>query len=415
MIREALDRLQEQLFGAPPAPEFALLLTGGGARAAYQAGVLRYVADRFPEARFRIVSGVSAGAINAAHLSNHRGGLSGAASRLVESWTSLRPGQVVLPESGFAVARWVLRRALASSEETPLPEAAARRRALMDTSPLRAFLAEQLGAEEGRLTGVAANVAEGRLKAVAIATTNYMTGQTVTWVEGAAIEGWERPNRVGRPAELTVEHIMASTSLPLLFPAVCIDGAWYGDGGIRLTAPLSPLIRLGADRILAISTRYGRSQGEADEPSVVGYPPAAQIIGVLMNAIFLDVLDQDAVTLQQVNALLEKLPRWRRNGLRPVRLLMLRPSVDLARMTADYDAELHGALRLLTTGLGTEESESPDWLSMLLFDGGYLTRLIETGYDDARRQREAIDAFLDPASREEVPAMAGGSLPGFVP
>lgn len=385
------ERLRSLFRSAPEACDHGLLLSGGGARAAYQAGVLQYIAEAFPEACFPILCGVSAGAINAAHLANEGETFAASAAQLAELWRTLRPEQVYLTDSRFKLVRSMLGFGPGANGGAP-------RRGLIDCSPLHAFLGEHLRHDEGRLTGVAGNLSSGRLRAVAIVTTNYQTGQTVTWVQGEAIRGWERPNRVGIQTQLTLDHIMASTALPLLFPAVEIGGAWYGDGGIRLTAPLSPTIHMGADRILVISTRYARSRPEADEPAVVGYPPAAQIIGVLMNAIFLDMLDQDARMMHRLNELLRHMPARKRRGLRPIRLLVLRPSVDLAKLASGYDTHLEGALGLLTVGLGSRESRSPDWLSMLLFEPEYVARLIEIGYDDARRQRDEIEAFLDPSA-----------------
>ena len=383
---EPLRRLFQR---APEACTFGLVLSGGGARAAYQSGVLHYIASTFPDAHFPILCGVSAGAINAAHLANEAHSFSAAASEMIESWRGISPERVFVAESRLSLLRSLL--GFGSGDANG-------RRGIVDASPLKEFLCEHLHTQDGRLTGIADSLAAGRLRAVAIVTTNYQTGQTVTWVQGQDIRGWERPNRVGIQTTLTVDHVMASSSLPLLFPAVEIGGAWYGDGGIRLTAPLSPTIHLGADRILVVSTRYDRSRAEANEPAVAGYPPAAQIMGVLMNAIFLDMLDQDAMTMQRLNELLRHVPQRHRHGMRPIRILLLRPSVDLSRLARDYDAHLEGALSLVTAGLGTRESRSPDWLSMLLFDPGYVARLIEIGYEDARRQHERIETFLDPAA-----------------
>lgn len=393
MFEKTLSRIKQLWQGAPPPCDYGLVLSGGGARSAYQAGVLKYIADAFPDANFPILNGVSAGAINIAHLANLPGSFKERASVLVDSWCTLHSNQVFIPASSLSVIRGAIGLNLGIGNGGGK---GARRPGLVDTAPLHAYLTERLHAHEGRLTGVTDNLLAGRLRAVSIATTNYQTGQTVTWVQGEDIRGWERPNRVGINTTLTVDHIMASSALPLLFPAVRIGDAWYGDGGIRLTAPLSPTIHLGADRILVVSTRYNRSRLEADEPSVVGYPPAAQIIGVLMNAIFLDMLDQDAMMMQRLNEILEHLPARRRRGLRPIKLLVLRPSEDLAKLATHYDSHLEGALGLLTTGLGTKESRSPDWLSMLLFEADYLTRLVDIGYDDGRRQHDRIEAFLNP-------------------
>ena len=171
---------------------------------------------------------------------------------------------------------------------------------------------------------------------------------------------------------LTVDHVMASSSLPIFFPAVRIGPHWYGDGGIRLTAPLSPAIHLGASRILAISTRYARSRAEADASSIDDYPPPAQIVGVLFNAIFLDLFDADALTLTRVNKLIDCMPPEERGPLRPVELLVLRPSRDLGKLANEYEARLPPAFRFLTRGLGTRETRSNDLLSLVMFQPDYL-------------------------------------------
>jgi NTE family protein len=383
-------------FGASiHAARYALVLSGGGARAAYQSGVLHYIGQAFPQANFPILNGVSAGAINAAHLANYDGPFHESAGHLVETWEAIHEEEVYTPESSIAFVGGFLRHVIGRGSRSNDEEDAEERRGLVDTNPLREYLKRQLQSESGELTGVSRNIDRGRLRALAIATTNYLTGQTVTWVQGSDIRGWEQPNRVGINTVLTVEHIMASSALPILFPAVRIGNAWYGDGGIRLTAPISPVIELGADRILVISTRYDRSRREADQPSITGYPPPATIIGVLMNAIFLDLLDRDARILERFNELIEQIPRWKQSTLRPLEMLLIRPSRDLAKMASQHDAKPEGALWLLTRGLGTGESKSPDWLSMLLFEHPYICDLLSIGYDDARAQHDDIARFLD--------------------
>jgi NTE family protein len=191
-----------------------------------------------------------------------------------------------------------------------------------------------------------------------------------------------------------VDHVLASSALPFLFPAVQVDGAWYGDGGIRLTAPLSPAVHLGARRILAVSTRYARSRDEADRPAITSYPPPAQVAGVLYNAIFLDQLDSDAYQLRRINNLIAQLPKTQRDGLRHIELLMVRPSVDLGRLANEYEPELPRAFRFLTRGLGTRETRSNDLLSLLMFQNDYVTRLVELGEADAAARRPEIERFL---------------------
>ena len=396
MIKKTIERLRHRADSPEPrSEELGLVLTGGGARAAYQVGVLNYIAENIPESRFSIIIGVSAGAINAAHFANFEGSFPDASRRLVEMWRDLRSHHVFEIEPTFRVLRTVLLRAMwgQGGEE----DSTAELRSLANTSPLRAYLQEMLKTENGVLTGVARNVRAGKLRAVAIATLSYTTGQTITWVEGDEFKAWERPNRIGINTKLTVDHIMASTSLPFLFPAVAIEDAWYGDGGIRLSAPLAPAIHLGADRVLAISTRYSRTHAEASQPLVVGYPPASQLFGMLTNAVFLDALDDDAHMMKRINRLLEDLEPGERGNLRSVNLLLLRPSVDLGKLARNYEATLPTTLEIFSRMLGTEETQSPDWLSMLLFERDYLSRLIDIGYEDARRQHYEIEAFFEPA------------------
>jgi NTE family protein len=396
VLRHRLRRLLDGALArtAPPeSPDVALVLSGGGARAAYQAGVLDYVAEAFPAVNFSIVTGVSAGAINAAHVAHHRGALEGAAHRLVEHWEALDTSRVYEPESSMRLL-WSFLRGNGDTADVP-PQAP---RGLVDTAPLRAFLEERLDAPGGRLPGIAENLADGPLKAVALTATAYATGQSVSFVQGRGFENWERPGRVSRRTPLTLDHVMASAALPLMFPAVEIGGTWYGDGGIRLSAPLAPAVHLGADRILAVSTRYPRSRTEADAPAIDGYPPAAQIVGSLLNAVFLDTLDQDTLTLRRLNQLVRELPRRRRHGMRPVNLLALRPSVDLGKLAGDYEATLPASLRVLLRALGIEQTASPDWLSLLLFEHDYVARLIDIGYRDARRQHDRIAAFFEGAT-----------------
>lgn len=421
MLTNALDvlthlrRRMRALVGQTPSekpPDVALVLGGGGARASYQAGVLGYIAEAFPEAHFSIMTGVSAGAINAAHLAGRRGTLEASAQQLVESWEAITTEDVYEPEPSLRLLWTFLRGRIDGGNgiengSEPSPEAP---RGLVDTAPLRQFLEERLHAPGGHLTGIAENLEQRRLRAVALVTTNYATGQSVSFVQGRDFKAWERPGRVSHCTELALDHVMASASLPLVFPAIRIGDGWYGDGGIRLTAPLAPAIHLGADRLLVISTRYDRSEKEASVPAVKGYPPPAQIIGMLMNAIFLDTLDQDTLTLQRVNRLIDELPARRRHGMRPVDLLTLRPSVDLGRLSGEYEATLPPPLRVLMRGLGTAQTQSPDWLSMLLFEHDYVARLIDIGYRDAKRQHDRIEAFLEgvPAAsrrRKAMPAL----------
>ncbi len=390
---ERQDRLAQLPHHTPDYGDLALVLTGGGARGAYQVGVLKHLAAKFPELRLPILSGVSAGAVNVAHLAQHRGSFRESVEELVTLWRGLTPNHVFrvdAPSLTRNVARWGIR--LASGG---VGTGIGQTRGLLDTAPLRDHLDRALASEYGELTGIDYNLRRGTLRAVALGTTSFTTGQTVIWVQGRAIELWERPKRRSVQARLTVDHVMASAALPLVFPAVQIGTEWHGDGGVRLAAPLSPALHLGAHKIITVATRYERTADEARVAEVVGYPPPAQIIGLLYNAIFLDLIDQDVIRLARMNKILREVPEEKRDGLRIVDILVVRPSRDLGRIAKEYEPRLPRAFRFLTRGTGTRETRSPDFLSLLMFQDDYISRLIELGEADAAARSDEIGAFLD--------------------
>lgn len=396
-IARLFDGLRPDEPGPPPSGGggTALALTGGGARAAYQAGVLRGLARLAPGFRPDILTGVSAGALNGAFLAASADApFPVAVDRLADVWRDLRADHVYRldrPTVPQALARFVRR----PDEVTPPAEGG-----FLDTTPLRDFVVGHLGPLDAPMEGVDRAVREGHLGGFAITTTSYTSGQSVTWVQGEGLEPWDRPMRRAVRTKLKPEHVLASAALPFFFPAVAIDDdqlghGWYGDGGIRLTAPLSPALHLGADKILVVNTRYGQSRAEADAPKVDAYPPPTRVLGILMNAVFLDVLDRDAQTLRRINALVSSTPRREWNGFRPVELLVLRPSLDLATLAVDFEPPLPPSMRLVMGGLSSGDGRSPDWLSMLGFDPAYVERLLAIGEEDAERQADVIQAFLE--------------------
>lgn len=375
-----------------PSGSLALAMGGGGARAAYQVGFLRFLARRYPDLDIPYLTGVSAGAINAAHLAGHQGSFADAVRELSTLWSGLTVDEV------FRVDPWSLARNILGWGAQLVSGGMGgpvRVRGLVDTRPLRKLLTEVFHAVDGKIVGIEANLRRGRLRAVALSTSSYTTGQSITWVQGKEIEEWERPQRRSRNTVLSVDHVMASTALPLFFPAVQLGGHWYGDGGIRLTAPLSPALHLGARKVLAISTRYSRTQVEADRPLLTGYPPPAQVLGVLLNSIFLDLLDQDAHRLERLNRVVSKLPPDEREGLKTIDHKILRPSRDLGVLANEYEPRLPRSFRFLSRGLGTRETESPDALSLILFQGDYLSRLMDLGEADAEARAEELEAFIE--------------------
>lgn len=374
--------------------DLAIVLSGGGARAAYQVGFLRHVAARHPDLCPGILTGVSAGGILATLLAARSGSFGDAAAQVAGIWGGLRMSDVFRVDIGDLsqrVVRWGLRLVSGGAGTSVV-------RSLVDTAPLRQLLRETLRATpDGLIPGISANLAAGRLDAVALTASSYSTGQSVTWVDsrhGASVGAWMTPRGRSVPGPLCVDHVMASSSLPFFFPAVEVGGGWYGDGGIRLTAPLSPAVHLGARRIVVVSTRYPRSQADADRPSISGYPPPAQVGGVLFNAIFLDLLDADALRLQQVNSLIDRLPPESRGSLRHIDLLTLRPSQDLGRLANEFEPDLPRGFRFLVRGLGSREMRSNDMLSLLMFQPDYIARLMALGQADAEARAAEIDAFL---------------------
>ncbi|MDA2928527.1 patatin-like phospholipase family protein [Acidobacteria bacterium AH-259-O06] len=373
---------------------FALVLSGGGARGAYQAGVLSAIAERIgAETYFPVITGVSAGAINAVSLASHTGSLVEACAALRRGWLSLSPPKVF--KADFVsltgtLLKWLWM--LLSGGITPGFQV----RGILETEPLRGYLDRVIDP-----SGIEANLRAGRLRALALSATSYTTGQTITFVHGLpGVPTWERAGRRAVLTKIGLEHVMASSALPLIFPAIQIGDDYYGDGSIRQGAPLAPSIHLGADRLLAISVRYPRSTAEAAEPQMEGYPPPAQVLGMLMNAIFLDALETDSERLERINRTLALLPTGAvpPDLLRPIQLLVVRPSKDLGKLAADFAGQLPRALRILSRGLGAHQSKAPDFLSYLLFERPYIRCLIQLGYSDGAAQWDRIGPFLEPES-----------------
>ncbi|RTZ90624.1 MAG: patatin [Bacillota bacterium] len=369
-----------------------LVLGGGGARSAYQAGFLRYIARRLPHFRFSILSGTSAGAINAVQLARHRGTFGECMEDLRKLWAGLTMDQVFDANTGSLagmVARWGLRLISGGSSFSPTT------RGLVDTTPLRNFLCRETDClPNGKIPGIEENLLRGRLHSLAITTTDYTTGRSVTWIHGNNTNAWNRTYREGVETKIRLDHIMASSSIPIIFPAIKIGDSWHGDGGVRQTTPLSPAMHLGANRILAISTKNLPEGIDPVRSSARGYPPPAQVAGVLMNAVFLDALEFDSATTQRFNSLLKKLPVEERCGLRPVDLLTARPSEDLGILAANFEPRLPGPFRFLERGLGTQETDNHDLLSLLMFQPEYIEALLSLGEADAKSRADEVIPFL---------------------
>jgi NTE family protein len=375
---------------SPPGtnPTLAVVFSGGGARAAYQVGVLQAIAECAPELEVPIVTGVSAGAINSTFLAAHPGAFRQAAADLKREWERLTPAQVYRVEPvrvGRAMTRWVFNMLVRRRKAPPVL------RGLMDMEPLRRFLGAYMD-----FGGIARNVEAGRIRAAAVSATCYNTGQTVTFVQG--VEGlplWQRYMRVAVGGPIRVDHLLASAAIPLVFPAVKLGEAFYGDGSVRQTAPLAPAIHLGAQRIVAVAMR-ARNPDEVCAPVRMEYPVAAEVFGLLLHAIFLDSLDADAERLGRINDLLRVLPEGHGapGGVRPVELLLLRPSRDLGELARGCRAELPAMVEFLVRSIGGAQAKGSDFQSYLMFQSEYTGALMELGYQDARAQAGEIERFL---------------------
>lgn len=389
-MRRARASRNETTPEAPVRDSVAVALTGGGARAAYQVGLLRCVAEIAPDYRFPIITGISAGAVNAAYLASHPGSLEEATDDLRALWCGLEVERV-LDTRGLTMARNVLRwgAQLVSGGTRAAPEA----RGLLDTSPLGLLLERELRTDDGVISGIGRNLDASRLSAVALTTLSYDSGRTTTWVQGCDIPTWERADRSGARTRLTVDHVLASAALPLLFPAVRLDGQWHGDGGIGMSTPLAPAVHLGANRIITVSTRHKPGRKVLTRRGRP-YPKPAQILGQLFNVVFLDAVDQDAERLRRLNDLVRALPPHRETGLREIDALVVRPSVDLGALARQYEPALPRWFRFLTRGLGTRELQGRDFLSLLMFSSDYIEHVIAIGEADARRHRDELSRLL---------------------
>jgi NTE family protein len=376
-----------------------LLLSGGGARAAYQAGVLRRIVEISPEPEgkipFEILVGTSAGALNLAAAAAHADSLRTAVDIMYEHWASIRTEKVFRSKTLGIVGnmfRWFLDLSLGGAENRREPRA----RSLVDAAPLGRLVTQLLPA--GAIEG---HIRDGLLHAVAISATDYETGALTIFVQARRDRTlWRRYSRIARYDEITPAHVLASCALPILFPAVRIGNTYYGDGSIRNTAPLSPAIHLGARKVLAIGVREQNSMPKDLVPKVeeARYPTIARISGVLLDSIFLDALETDREQMMRINRLLEQLPSDvtddRGVRLHPIDFLYLGPSKDLSDLAIAHRKEMPRTVRYMLRGLGAAGKAGGELLSYLLFEQGYCRELLELGYEDAKKKSAEIQRFL---------------------
>ncbi len=375
-----------------------LVMTGGGARGAYQAGVLKRIGEikrvRTHGNPFPIIAGCSAGAINGSALAVGSDDFASATQALAQLWSELKPCDVfqcdVLSQTRNSLT-WILDLSFGGVL------GGGNARSLLDATPLRHYLNTHLHCER-----IQDNIRRGHLCALAISATNYNSGDGYLFVQGRRGHPmWDRSRCVTLATKITVEHVCASAAIPLVFQPVRLrtarGAAFFGDGCLRLQQPLSPIIRLGAERLFAIGVRCENPQHQKEVANQRD-PSLAQIMGVLLNAMFLDQLATDIEHLERLNGLLGAGLISRRvagcEAMRPLTSVVITPSVDLAQLAEQHRTEMPYLIQYFVNGLGRDADSCADLMSYLLFTPTYTSALIEMGYNDASKRIDEIESFL---------------------
>ncbi|HXQ31689.1 MAG TPA: patatin-like phospholipase family protein [Steroidobacteraceae bacterium] len=379
------------------APRLGLVLPGGGARAAYQVGVLKGIAELVPRdvpLPFRVISGTSAGAIIATIVAAHAAHFRTGIASLERFWRNFHVEQVYRADAVSmlrAGSHWLLA-LLSGGFLVPPP------RALFDNRPLRDLLERHVN-----FARVRQHLEHGHLDALAINASAYRTALSVAFYTCAReAVPWQHTWRLGRPAELGLDHLMASAAVPFLFPPVYMGGEYYGDGAMRQLAPLSPAINLGANRLLVIGVRPSAAAPDPAAPADrslgvhAGPGPApsfGQIFGFMLDTLFMDGLQSDLERLHRDNLLIEAAGSAA-GGLRRIEVVSIMPRIDFGPVAERHVGAVPRALRVLLSTIGAANPEGRTLLSYLLFEGCYARELIALGYEDVRARREELQGFM---------------------
>jgi len=378
--------------GKAKSPGTALILTGGGARAAYQVGVLLAVAKLSRNSHrnpFPILCGTSAGAINAAGVACLADNFGKAVSILASVWRDMRAHDIYRADAlgiGRSGARWLSSLTLGWLIHNP-PHS------LLDNAPLRELLTRHLD-----FKGIDRSIARGALHAVSISASGYESGENISFFQAhPSAQPWRRVQRLGIRAQIGVDHLLASSAIPFIFPATRIHREYFGDGSMRQLAPISPAIHLGAERVLIIGG--SRKNEHLERRRVESHPSLAQIAGHALSSIFLDGLAVDIERMQRINQTLSSIPpELRENAgipLRPVKTLIISPSERLDRIAADHAGALPWAVRALLRGVGAMNRHGGALTSYLLFEKPFTRTLIDLGYADTMARSVEVGDFLN--------------------
>jgi NTE family protein len=370
-------------------PRAGLVLTGGGARAAYQVGVVKAVRDILGSPvknPFPIVCGTSAGAINAATLAVFADNFTRAVGNLLEVWENMRCEHVYRTDAWHVVrsgARW-LSAMMLLSRHNPV--------SLLDNAPLRDMLERNLDFDR-----IQAHIDSGALYAVCVTASGYTTGQSVSFFQGgSALEGWERNQRIGAAVSIKLDYLLASAALPFIFPAVKVHREYFGDGSMRQIAPVSPALHLGADRVLIVGT--GRQTTDDARARSNTYPSLAQIAGHALNSIFLDSLAVDIERLERINRTVKLIPPDKLADsavqLRAVKVLFISPSQPIERIASRFIHELPRTVRFVLRPTGALNRSGSNLASYLLFEESFCRALIDLGYKDTVEREAEVREFF---------------------
>lgn len=393
-------------------PTIGLVLPGGGARAAYQVGVLKAISEMLPRGAptpFRVITGTSAGSINAAVLATHATHFQLGVRRLNQVWSNFSTEQVfrsdwptVLRTSAHWLSAFMLGGLRSHNPDS-----------LLDNEPLRELLSNHI-----RFDRIAEGIAAGAMDAVGVTASGYSSAQAVTFFQGVQrLRPWMRPRREGRRDALTAQHLMASTAMPFIFPSEHLGDQYYGDGAIREAAPLSPAVHLGSDRLLVIGSRdeHTKLKPEGETPP----PTFGQIAGYMLDTIFLDGLYADLERLTRINQVVGQVPpgTLRKTPWAPLKRIethIIVPSVDIRSIAQRHAREFPRSVRMLLRGVGGHNSSGRQLMSYLLFQQGFCRELIQLGYHDCVQRKRKLEPFLagDPVHALEAPQHLLAALSG---